>query len=152
MAAPNPLTYNGLIAQVCLLAPYQYSTVSGVVTPQQAEFTALIPQMLNYAEQRIQRDLELMATNVARSGYALTQVEPTRLVVGDVAPMEVSFVNTPQAQPPSPPDPAIRPRSSTPPRTSTSPRAASSTAPASTTTSSAPPRRKCSSSAAWPIA
>lgn len=37
------------------------------------------------------------------AGYALTQVEPTRLVVGDVAPMEVSFVSAPQ--PPTPPQP-----------------------------------------------
>ena len=73
MATPNPLTYNSLVTQVCLLAPYQYSTVAGVVTPQQPEFTALIPQMLNYAEQRIQRDLELLATQVAKAGYALTQ-------------------------------------------------------------------------------
>jgi protein TonB len=49
------------------------------------------------------------------AGYALTQVEPTRLVVGDVAPMEVSFVDTPQAQPPSPPDPDIPVPEDTPP-------------------------------------
>jgi protein TonB len=36
------------------------------------------------------------------AGYALTQIEPTRLVVGDTAPMEVSFVNP---APPSPPQP-----------------------------------------------
>jgi hypothetical protein len=61
-ATPIPLTYNGLVTQVCLLAPYQYSTVSGVVTPlNQPEFTAVIPQMLTYAEQRIQRDLDLFA-------------------------------------------------------------------------------------------
>jgi protein TonB len=37
------------------------------------------------------------------AGYALTQFEPTRLIVGDVAPMEVSFVSPPA--PPSPPEP-----------------------------------------------
>lgn len=36
------------------------------------------------------------------AGYALTQIEPARLVVGDVAPMEVSFVNP---APPAPPEP-----------------------------------------------
>ena len=41
------------------------------------------------------------------AGYALTQVEPPRLVVGDVSPMEVSFVDAPQAQPPAPPAPDI---------------------------------------------
>src|SRR5471030_2551811 len=41
------------------------------------------------------------------AGYALTQIEPTRLVVGDTAPMEVSFVNpAPPTQPqPEPPQP-----------------------------------------------
>ena len=33
-------------------------------------------------------------------GYALTLIEPTPLVIGDTAPMEVSFINSP---PPSPP-------------------------------------------------
>jgi len=68
----TPLTYNGLVTQVCLLAPYQFSTVAGVVTPlNQPEFTQLIPQMLNYAEQRIQRDMELLAGVVMRGPYAL---------------------------------------------------------------------------------
>lgn len=72
MATPTPLTYNGLVTQVCLLAPYQYSTVANVVTPNAPEFQALIPMMLNYAEQRIQRDLELLNTQVLRVGYVLT--------------------------------------------------------------------------------
>lgn len=36
------------------------------------------------------------------AGYALTKIEPARLVVGDTAPMEVSFVSP---SPPSPPQP-----------------------------------------------
>jgi hypothetical protein len=72
MAQPTALTYNGLVTQVCLLAPYQYSLVGGVVTPlNQPEFTAVIPMMLNYAEQRIQRDMELLNTQVLRGPYAL---------------------------------------------------------------------------------
>jgi hypothetical protein len=71
MAQPTALTYNSLVTQVCLLAPYQYSTVSGVVTPQAPEFTALIPQMLNYAEQRIQRDMELLNQQIMRGPYSL---------------------------------------------------------------------------------
>lgn len=74
MATPTALTYNGLVTQVCLLAPYQYETDSGVVTPSnQPEFTALIPMMLNYAEQRIQRDLELLNVQIMRGPYTLTQ-------------------------------------------------------------------------------
>lgn len=76
MAIPSALTYNGLVTQVCLLAPYQYATVNGVVTPNAPEFTTLIPQMLNYAEDRIQRDLELLATQSSNSGYSLTINNP----------------------------------------------------------------------------
>lgn len=44
------------------------------------------------------------------AGYALTQIEPTRLIVGDVAPMEVSFVSAP-----SPPQPELAPPEPEPP-------------------------------------
>jgi protein TonB len=36
-------------------------------------------------------------------GWALTQVEPVKLVVGDIAPMEVRMVSAEQAAPPDPP-------------------------------------------------
>ena len=39
------------------------------------------------------------------AGYALTQIEPARLVVGDTAPMEVSFVAPPAPPPPEPETP-----------------------------------------------
>jgi hypothetical protein len=87
MAAPTALTYNSLITQVCLLGPYQYGTVNGVVTPNAPEFAALIPMMLNYAEQRIQRDMELLNTQVMRGPYALApgsnqlSVPPSDLLV-----------------------------------------------------------------------
>jgi hypothetical protein len=68
MPATTALTYNGLVAQVALLAPYQTQLVNGVlqgivpITPANpGDFTTLISQMLNYAEQRIQRDLDLQA-------------------------------------------------------------------------------------------
>ena len=52
-------------------------------------------------------------------GWALTQIEPARLVVGDVAPMEVSFVAPPQ--PPSPPQPEPTPPQPTPPQVEPTP-------------------------------
>lgn len=74
MAQPTALTYNGLLTQVCLLAPYQYDATQAVVVPlNQPEFTALIPMMLNYAEQRIQRDMDLLNVQVMRGPYTLTQ-------------------------------------------------------------------------------
>ena len=67
------LTYNGLVTQVCLLAPYQFDASGPVVVPlNQPEFTSLIPMMLNYAEQRIQRDMELLNVQVMRGPYPLT--------------------------------------------------------------------------------
>ena len=72
---PTPttaLTYNALVTQVCLLAPYQYDATGPVVLPlNQPEFGLLIPQMLNYAEQRIQRDMELLNTQVMRGPYTM---------------------------------------------------------------------------------
>jgi len=70
---PTALTYNGLVEQVALLAPYLTEMAPDGVTlqGQDPNFTNLIPMMLNYAEQRIQRDMDLIATQVMRTGYAL---------------------------------------------------------------------------------
>jgi hypothetical protein len=101
MAAPNPLTYNGLVTQVCLLGPYQYGVVAGVVTPNAAEGAALIPQMLNYAEQRIQRDMELLNTQVLRGPYTLAigsnqlSVPPSDLQVVQDVLVNIGGVPTP---------------------------------------------------------
>jgi len=80
MTTPNttPLTYNGYVSQIATLAIYQTTTVNGVVTltsgsPSDAAFfTNLIPQMLNYAELRIQRDLDLLALETTKTGYTTT--------------------------------------------------------------------------------
>jgi protein TonB len=41
-------------------------------------------------------------------GYALTLIEPAPLVIGDTAPMEVSFINAPPLRPePEPPPPEL---------------------------------------------
>jgi hypothetical protein len=71
-----------------------------VVTPlNQPEFTALIPMMLNYAEQRIQRDMELLNTQVMRGPYALVigsnqlSVPPSDLLT--VQDVLVSIAGTP---------------------------------------------------------
>ena len=65
----TPLTYNGYVAQIATLAIYQTTTVAGVVTPSDAFFLALIPQMLNYAELRIQRDVDLLALETSNQNY-----------------------------------------------------------------------------------
>jgi len=90
---PNPLTYNGLVTQVALLAPYQTTTVNGVVTGD-PQFNALIPQMLNYAEDRIQRDLELLNLQSLSPAYSLTVGNPILAVpVGDFMVVQDVLVN-----------------------------------------------------------
>jgi hypothetical protein len=96
------LTYNGLVTQVCLLAPYQYDATGSVVAPlNQAEFTALIPMMLNYAEQRIQRDMELLNVQVMRGPYALAPgsnqlaVPPSDILVIQDVIVNIGGVPTP---------------------------------------------------------
>lgn len=73
MTAPQttPLTYNGYVSQVATMAVVETTTVSGVVQGVDASFNSIIPQMLNYAELRIQRDLDLLPSQTSRS-YTLT--------------------------------------------------------------------------------
>ncbi len=66
----NALTYNGFVAALANLAVVQVQTVAGVVQGVDAAFNTLIPQALNYAELRIQRDLDLLPSLTSRS-YAL---------------------------------------------------------------------------------
>lgn len=60
MANPNtnPLTYDSYVTQIATMA---------VVSPTDTAFVAIIPQMLNYAELRIQRDLDLLASQTTIS-------------------------------------------------------------------------------------
>ena len=71
-AATNPLTYNGYLTQVAGLAVYNTQTVSGVVQGVDAAFNNQIPMMLNYAELRIQRDMNLLPAQTSSSAYSLT--------------------------------------------------------------------------------
>lgn len=74
MSTPNtnPLTYNGYVNQIATLAVVSTTTVSGVVQGVDAAFNTLIPQMLNYAELRIQRDLDLLPSMTTNTSYGLT--------------------------------------------------------------------------------
>lgn len=76
MAQTNALTYNGYITQVGTLAVVQLQTVAGVVQGQDASFNAMIPEMLNYAELRIQRDADLIA-------FQSTNTTPYTLTAGN---------------------------------------------------------------------
>jgi hypothetical protein len=78
-AATNPLTYNGYVTQIATMAVVQTTTTSGVVVGVDQSFNDLIPQMLNYAELRIQRDVDLLPSQTSNtytlgSGSNLLQI------------------------------------------------------------------------------
>lgn len=70
--ATNPLTYNGYVTQVATMAIVNTTTVNSVVQGVDDAFNAILPQMLNYAELRIQRDLDLTPSMTSNSSYFLT--------------------------------------------------------------------------------
>lgn len=54
------------------MAVVNYSTVGGIVTPTDTAAQAIIPSMLNYAELRIQRDLDLLPSQIVVNTYSLS--------------------------------------------------------------------------------
>lgn len=74
MSTPNTneLTYNSYIQQVCTLAVYEWTVINNVVTPVDTAVQFLIPSMLNYAEIRIQRDLDVLPSQTSNTSYSTT--------------------------------------------------------------------------------
>lgn len=70
--ATTALTYNGYVTQIGTLAVVQLTTSGSLVVGQDAAFNALLPQMLNYAELRIQRDLDLLPALTTITTYSTT--------------------------------------------------------------------------------
>lgn len=70
--ATTPLTYNGYVTAVATMAVLPTQTVSGIVSTTDLQFNSVIPQMLNYAELRIQRDLDLLQSQVENDNYSLS--------------------------------------------------------------------------------
>ena len=73
MASPVtvPLSWNGLVAQIANLAVVTTTTVSGVLQGADAAFNTVVPQAVQFAELRIQRDLDLLPSLQSNS-YQLT--------------------------------------------------------------------------------
>ena len=82
-ANTNPLTYNAYLTQVALLGIIGTTTVAEVVQGTDQWFNVLIPMMLNYAELRIQRDLNLLPAQTTKSGYTMTAAQNTLAVPVD---------------------------------------------------------------------
>lgn len=72
MAGPtNALTYNAYVTQIATMAIVDTTTSSSVVVGVDPAFNNIIPQMLDFAEMKISRDLDLLSAEVERS-YSLT--------------------------------------------------------------------------------
>ena len=74
MTTPNDvfLTYNGFVSQLATLTVAQTTTASGVVVGVDPDFNAVLPQAINYAELRIQRDVNFLQSIKSDATYALT--------------------------------------------------------------------------------
>lgn len=68
---PNALTYNLYVQQVGVMAVTNTTTTNGIVVGTDDAFNSIIPQMLNYAELRIQRDMELLPFQTTNNTYSL---------------------------------------------------------------------------------
>lgn len=73
----TPLTYNGYVTQIATMAVVGYTTVTNsssnsITVGVDSAFNVIIPQMLNYAELRIQRDLDLLPSTTVNTAYSLT--------------------------------------------------------------------------------
>jgi hypothetical protein len=90
----NALTYNLYIAAITNLAVVDPPTlVAGVATTNDPNFQALIPNMLDYAELRLQRDLDLLPLETERS-YALTSgTQAFSFPVADFVTIRTILVN-----------------------------------------------------------
>jgi hypothetical protein len=94
MTATTPLTYNAYVTQIGVMAVEQTQTVSGVVSGVNAAFTAIIPQALNYAELRIQRDLDFLQSQVENDTYSVTPTSnQLSIAVGDFVTLQTMSIN-----------------------------------------------------------
>jgi hypothetical protein len=69
--ATNPLSYNLYVQQIGIMAVVLTTEVGGVYQFVDAAMQGALPSMLNYAELRIQRDLDFLSSQASNS-YTLT--------------------------------------------------------------------------------
>lgn len=92
MSVTNPLTYNGYVTQVATMAVVNTQTVDGIVSSTDPAFNTIIPQMLNYAEMRIQRDIDFLQ-NTARQTFAITSPTTNYVEISNAKFKTVETVN-----------------------------------------------------------
>jgi hypothetical protein len=69
--ATNPMAFNDWVTQIGLLVPVTTTIVDEVNTFTDTDLNTAIPQILNYAELRIQRDLSMLPAETSNT-YTLT--------------------------------------------------------------------------------
>ena len=75
-AGPTPLSYNAYITTVATMAVVQTQVSTGVQQFIDTPLQTVVPQMLNYAELRIQRDLDFLSSQSSNT-YTLTGGQQT---------------------------------------------------------------------------
>lgn len=68
---PIGLPWNAWVTQVATMAVVKTQNVGGIVSGVDAQFNAMLPQAINYAELRIQRDCQILPLQTSNN-YALT--------------------------------------------------------------------------------
>ena len=84
MTSPiNPLSYNQYIQNIGVMSVELTSEVTGVYQFNNAPLQVIVPQMLNYAEQRIARDLDMLASQTSNLYTLAAGVNVFSLPVND---------------------------------------------------------------------
>lgn len=88
-----PLTWNTYVQQIATMMVVQTTTTNGVVVGVDPDTNTVMPQALQYAELRVQRDLDLLSARTSRS-YTLT-AGSNQLVLSasDFVAVETMMVN-----------------------------------------------------------
>lgn len=93
MSVTNPLTYNGYVTQVATMAVVNTQTIDGIVSSTDAAFNTIIPQMLNYAEMRIQRDIDFLQ-NTSRQTFTVSSSTQNYIEISNAKFKTVETVRT----------------------------------------------------------
>jgi hypothetical protein len=93
MTTPIPLTYNGYVSQIANLAVMTTQTMSGVVSGVDASFNTALLSALNYAELRIQRDLDLLPSLTSNNYNITAGSNQVSIPVGDFVTIQTLSIS-----------------------------------------------------------
>jgi hypothetical protein len=88
-----PLTWNAYVTQIANMAVMQTTIVGGIVQGVDDSFNVLIPQAVNYAELRIQRDLDLLPARTSLATAVVSGNPNLTLSVDAFVTLETIVVN-----------------------------------------------------------